>query len=125
MGRLGCSNHPVWRVARARQIARDNGWTGYTALQLRHSYLQPRPGMPVPDQSHRFGRVTDEVIDYVNSEPYLSLWVYTALLNGSYSRPERPLPDVYDRPGPSRRPAALDKVAGELGVSRTRSSLPG
>jgi aryl-alcohol dehydrogenase-like predicted oxidoreductase len=123
VGRLGCSNHPVWRVERARQIAKDNSWTGYTALQLRHSYLQPRPGVPVPDQSHRFGWVTDEVIDYVGSEPELSLWVYTALLNGSYSRPDRTLPDAYDHPGTTRRLAALDTVAGELGVSRTQVVL--
>ncbi|GAA2346209.1 aldo/keto reductase [Streptomyces cuspidosporus] len=123
VGRLGCSNHPVWRVERARQTARDHGWAKYTALQLRHSYLQPRPGAPVPDQSHRFGWVTDEVIDYVDSEPDLSLWAYTALLNGSYSRPDRPLPDAYDHPGTSRRLAALDTVAGELGVSRNQVVL--
>ncbi|MEU5642863.1 aldo/keto reductase [Streptomyces milbemycinicus] len=123
VGRLGCSNHPVWRVERARQIATANGWAGYTALQLRHSYLQPCPGAPVPDQSHRFGWVTDEVVDYVDSESDLSLWVYTALLNGSYSRPDRPLLDAYDHPGTTRRLAALDKVAGELGVSRNQIVL--
>ncbi|GAA4315843.1 aldo/keto reductase [Streptomyces venetus] len=123
VGRLGCSNHPVWRVERARQTARDNGWAGYTALQLRHSYLQPRPGVPVPGQDHRFGWVTEEVIDYVDSEPDLSLWVYTALLHGLYSRPDQPLPDAYDHPGTSRRLAALDKVAGDLGVSRNQVVL--
>jgi Aldo/keto reductase family len=48
VGRLGCSNHPVWRLEQARQVAGANGWAEYTALQLRHSYLQPRPGAPVP-----------------------------------------------------------------------------
>ncbi|MEU0809558.1 aldo/keto reductase [Streptomyces sp. NPDC005970] len=123
VGRLGCSNHPVWRVERARRIAKDNGWAGYTALQLRHSYLQPHPGVPVPDQGHRFGWVTEEVIDYVDSEPDVSLWVYTALLNGFYTRPDRPLADAYDHPNTSRRLAALDKVAGELGVSRNQVVL--
>ncbi|GAA2275661.1 oxidoreductase [Streptomyces ruber] len=124
VGRLGCSNHPVWRVERARRIARENGWAGYSALQLRHSYLQPRPGVPVPGQNHRFGWVTDEVLDYVGSEPELSLWVYTALLYGFYSRPDgRALPEAYDHPGTVRRLAALDKVAGELGVSRNQVVL--
>lgn len=123
VGRLGCSNHPVWRVERARRIAKDNGWAGYTALQLRHSYLQPHPGVPVPDQGHRFGWVTEEVVDYVDSEPDVSLWVYTALLNGFYTRPDRPLADAYDHPNTSRRLAALDKVAGELGVSRNQVVL--
>ncbi|WP_320772711.1 aldo/keto reductase [Streptomyces sp. CRN 30] len=124
VGRVGCSNHPVWRVERARQIARRNGWAGFSALQLRHSYLQPRPGIPVSGVNHRFAWVTDEVVDYVDSEPELDLWVYTALLNGFYGRPEeRPLPGAYDHPGTPRRLAALDKVAGELGVSRNQVVL--
>ncbi|XVQ90137.1 aldo/keto reductase [Microbispora siamensis] len=41
--RLGTSNHALWRVERARNIAQANGWPGYTALQLRHSYAQPAP----------------------------------------------------------------------------------
>ncbi|MFD7707890.1 aldo/keto reductase [Streptomyces sp. NPDC059785] len=118
VGRLGCSNHPVWRVERSRRTAQENGWTGYTALQLRHSYLQPRPGVPVPGEDHRFGWVTEEVTDYVDSHPDLSLWVYTALLYGFYDNPARELPEAYDHPGTTRRLAALTKVAAELGVSR-------
>ncbi|ACZ86254.1 aldo/keto reductase [Streptosporangium roseum] len=123
VGRLGCSNHPLWRVERARQIARGNGWAGYTALQLRHSYLQPRPGASVPGQDHRFGWVTDEIVDYVQSDPELSLWAYTALLGGAYTRPDRPLPEAYDHPGTTRRLAALARVARELGVSRNQVVL--
>jgi hypothetical protein len=42
----------------------SNGWAGYRALQLRYSYLQPRPGVTVPEQAAvRFGWVTDETID--------------------------------------------------------------
>ncbi|GAA3163388.1 aldo/keto reductase [Planomonospora alba] len=121
--RLGCSNHPLWRVERARQIAWRGGLPGYTALQLRHSYVQPRPGASVPDQGHRFGWVTDEVVDYVHSDPGLSLWVYTALLNGAYTRADRPLADAYDHPGTTRRLAALARVADELGVSRNQVVL--
>ncbi|MFE9955163.1 hypothetical protein [Micromonospora sp. NPDC005299] len=92
VGRLGASNHALWRVERARGVARANGWSGYTALQLRHPYLKPRPDASVPDQGHRFGWVTDEVLDYVSSDRELTLWAYTPLLNGSYTRDERPLP---------------------------------
>ncbi|WP_406311720.1 aldo/keto reductase [Streptosporangium sp. NBC_01639] len=117
VGRLGCSNHPTWRVERARQIARSNGWAGYTALQLRHSYLKPRPDTPVPGHDHRFGWATDEVVDYVHSDPELTLWAYTALLNGAYTRADRPLPEAYRHPATTRRMAVLTEVAGELGVS--------
>lgn len=122
VGRLGCSNHPVWRVERARRIARDHGWAEYTALQLRHSYLRPRPGAPVPDQGHRFGWVSEEVLDYVHSEG-LELWAYTALLNGAYVRPDRTLAEAYEHVGNDRRRAALDQVAGELGATRNQVVL--
>ncbi|MGI5162369.1 aldo/keto reductase [Microbispora sp. CA-102843] len=123
VARLGASNHPLWRVERARNIAQANGWPSYTALQLRHSYLSPRPGAHVPDQSHRFGWVTDETLDYVASHPELALWAYTPLLNGSYARDDRRLSEAYDHPGTSRRLAVLTEVAAELGVSRNQVVL--
>ncbi|GAA3597820.1 aldo/keto reductase [Nonomuraea rosea] len=123
VGRLGASNHPLWRVERARGIAQANGWPGYTALQLSHSYLSPRPGAPVPGQSHRFGWVTDEILDYADAERDLALWAYTPLLNGSYTRDDRPLAEAYDHPGTARRLAVLTEVAGELGVTRNQVVL--
>ncbi|MGP4110278.1 aldo/keto reductase [Streptomyces sp. 4N509B] len=119
VARLGASNHPLWRVERARRLAAAQGWADYTALQLRHSYLAPRPGAPVPDQGHRFGWVTDETLDYVQSEPGMSLWAYTALLNGAYTRPERAaaLADAFRHVGNERRLAALARVADDLGVT--------
>ncbi|WP_144124319.1 aldo/keto reductase [Catellatospora sichuanensis] len=123
VGRLGASNHPVWRVERARRIADVSATAGYSALQLRHSYVYPRPWATVPDQGHRFGWVTDEVLDYVAAEPSMSLWAYTALLNGAYTRDDRPLHEVYDHPGTARRLAALAEVARELGVSRNEVVL--
>jgi aryl-alcohol dehydrogenase-like predicted oxidoreductase len=121
VGRLGCSNQPLWRVERARQVARANRWAEYTALQLRHSYLQPRPGAPVTG-TIRFGWVTDEALDYVQAHPALSLWAYTPLLGGAYVRPER-LPEAYQHPGTTRRLAALDAVAAELGATRNQVVL--
>jgi aryl-alcohol dehydrogenase-like predicted oxidoreductase len=122
--RVGCSNHPVWRVERAREIARVNGRAGYTALQLRYSYLQPRPGVTLPEQSAvRFGWVTDEIIDYVQSNPRLSLWAYTPLLRGAYTRTDRPLPEAYQHPGTSRRLEALAAVAQQTGATRNQVVL--
>jgi aryl-alcohol dehydrogenase-like predicted oxidoreductase len=123
VGRLGASNHPLWRVERARGVARANGWPGYSALQLRHSYIAPRPGATVPDQGHRFGWVTDEILDYVGSDRELALWVYTPLINGSYTRDDRPLPEAYDHPGTTRRLAVLNEVASEVGATRNQVVL--
>lgn len=115
VGQVGASNHPAWRVERARRLARDRGVSGYTALQLRHSYVQPRPGASLPDTGHQL--VSAEILDYVSSEGDLALWVYTPLINGSYTRPDRPLPEAYDHPGTTRRLAALGAVAREIGAT--------
>ncbi|WP_026411031.1 aldo/keto reductase [Actinomadura oligospora] len=123
VGRLGASNLALWRVERSRRIAEANGWTGYTALQLRHSYLRPRPGAPVPDHNHRLGWVTDETLDYVGAERDLAVWAYTPLLSGAYTRDDRPLSEAYDHPGTTRRLAALAKAADDLGVTRNEVVL--
>src|SRR5690606_16336585 len=86
VGLLGASNHRAWRVERARTLARDQGVAGYEALQLRRSYVSPRPDAPVPDEGHMF---TDEdSLDMVASEG-LPLWVYSPLLQGAFVRPDR------------------------------------
>lgn len=119
--RLGASNHRAWAMERARQLARERGVAGYTALQLRYSYVQPRPGAPLPDAGHQL--MTAESLDYVHHEKDVALWAYTSLMNGSYTRSERPFPDVYEHPGNARRLAVLGEVAAELGVTRNQVVL--
>ncbi|MEV4756353.1 aldo/keto reductase [Micromonospora sp. NPDC049559] len=118
--RLGASNHAAWRVERARRLAADRGIAGYTALQLRHSYVQPRPGARLPDSGHQL--LSPEAADYAREEG-LDLWVYTPLINGGYTRADRPLPEAYDHPGTARRLAVLAEVADELGVTRNQVVL--
>ncbi|MGX6601245.1 aldo/keto reductase [Micromonosporaceae bacterium Da 78-11] len=120
-GRLGASNYPTWRIERARRIADRLGVTGFSALQLRHSYLQPRPGAPLTSWSHR--QITPETLDYVRSEPGLDVWAYTTLIGGGYERADRPLEEAYDHPGTTRRLAVLAEVARELGVTRNQVVL--
>ncbi|MEU0845732.1 aldo/keto reductase [Streptomyces sp. NPDC005962] len=122
VGRLGCSNYPVWQIERARQIARARGGAGFTAVQQHHTYLQPRPATR-PLVSHRFGMVTDEVIHYLEHHPDIALWAYTPLLSGRYTRPDRPLPEEYDHRGTARRLATLDEIAAETGTNRNRVVL--
>jgi aryl-alcohol dehydrogenase-like predicted oxidoreductase len=120
VGRLGASNHATWRVEQARAAARSLGVAGYTALQLRYSYVVPRPGVRVHGQ--RFGSVSDETLDYAASE-HLDIWAYTTLLEGAYVRADRPLPEGYDHPGTTRRLAVLGEVAAERGVTRNQVVL--
>ena len=116
VGRLGHSNTALWRTERARTLAAAQGVAGPTALQLRYSYLQPRP--LEQEGAHRFGRLTDDALDYAATEPDVMLWAYSPLLTGAYERADH-LPEVYDHPGTDRRWAALTTAAAELGVSRS------
>jgi aryl-alcohol dehydrogenase-like predicted oxidoreductase len=104
-GRIGTSNHPAWRVERAR------------ALQHSRTYLQTRPGIRPPGQDHRFGVLDDELLDLATSEG-LEVWAYTPLLSGAYDNPTKPIPEQYDHPGTIRRLAVLDEAATETGLSR-------
>lgn len=119
--RLGASNHRSWAMERARQLAHARGLAGYTALQLRYSYVQPRPGAPLPDAGHQLA--SPDSLDYVRHDKELALWAYTSLLNGGYTRPERPLPEVYEHAGTARRLAVLGEVAEQLGATRNQVVL--
>ncbi|WP_283137408.1 aldo/keto reductase [Rhizohabitans arisaemae] len=112
---LGASNHRTWLVERARAYSAAQGRTGYTNLQLRHSYIRPRPGAALPEGA--VGQVGEETLDYVRHEPDLVLWVYTSLISGAYTRRDRPLPEAYDHPGTTRRLALLRDLSAELGVT--------
>ncbi|NRQ33282.1 aldo/keto reductase [Nonomuraea sp. NN258] len=110
---IGASNLPTWRLERARAISAANGWLPYTHLQLRHTYLRPRPNTRPVESAHQL--VSDETLDYVASEPGVTLWLYNTLMAGAYTgRADRPIPEIYDHPGTTRRLAVLHEVAAEL-----------
>ena len=121
--RLGVSNHPTWRVEQGRAIAERLGVEPWTALQLTTSYVEPRPGAQVPGKDHRFGFVSDETVDYLDTHPEMDLWVYSPLVQGSFDRADRPFPDAYDHAGTTERLAALTRVAEARGVPRSQVVL--
>jgi aryl-alcohol dehydrogenase-like predicted oxidoreductase len=121
--RLGVSNHPTWRVEEARSIAARLGVEPYTALQLTTSYVEPRPGEQVPGKDHRFGFVTDETVDYLDTHPGIDLWVYSPLVQGSFDRADRPFPDAYDHRGTTSRLAALNILARDRRVPASQLVL--
>ncbi|WP_412742756.1 aldo/keto reductase [Krasilnikovia sp. MM14-A1004] len=119
--RLGASNTPAWRVERARALAATRHVPGWTALQLRYSYVQPRPGALLAATSHRLAM--PETLDYVRADPTLDLWAYSTLMNGGYGRADRPLEEAYEHPGTTRRLAVLAETARESGVTRNQVVL--
>jgi aryl-alcohol dehydrogenase-like predicted oxidoreductase len=112
--RIGAANHAAWRVERARSLAREQRVEPWTALQLRHSLIQPRPLTPLAEAGHRL--LTAEDLDLARSEG-LAVWSYSSLIWGSYERADKPLPQTYDHPGTTRVLAVLDDVAEELSVT--------
>jgi len=118
--RVGAANHPAWRVERARALAREQGVEPWTALQLRHSLVQPRPLTPLAEAGHRL--LTAEDLDLARSEG-LAVWSYSSPMWGSYVRPDKPLPPTYDHPGTTRVLAVLDEIAAEVSATRNQVVL--
>jgi aryl-alcohol dehydrogenase-like predicted oxidoreductase len=110
---VGCSNHPVDLLRRERSLAADEGLAPFRVIQQRHTYLRPRPDAVFGVQEY----VTGGLLDYVADQPDLSLLAYSILLNGAYTRPDRPFPEQYDRPDAARRLAVLHEVAAEAGAT--------
>ncbi|MFC0673864.1 aldo/keto reductase [Brachybacterium hainanense] len=117
VARVGASNHPAWRVERARAHAASLGTVPIDALQLSATYLRPRPGAQPAGNVHPAGVLSDEQRDYARTHR-LEVWAYTALLGGAYDREDRPIDPVFEHPGSQRRLAALTEVAGATGSSR-------
>jgi aryl-alcohol dehydrogenase-like predicted oxidoreductase len=115
--RVGASNHPAWRVERARAHARAIGSVPIDAFQLQSTYLQGRPGTRPPGIVHRFGVLSDEQRDFAEANG-LELWAYTPLLSGAYDNPAKPLPEVYAHPGTDARLRVLDEIAAERDAGR-------
>ena len=86
------------------------------------SYVDPRPGAQVPGKDHRFGFVSDETVDYLDTHPELDLWVYSPLVQGSFDRADRRSP----RPTTTRAPprgSPPGRVAESLGVPASQVVL--
>ena len=117
VSRVGASNHPAWRIERARAHAKRIGSIPIDAFQLNSTYLRTRPGTRPPGVAHPFGVLSDEQRDFAETNG-LETWAYTPLLSGAYDNPSKPVPEVYDHPGSTRRLAVLDEVARERGLGR-------
>jgi aryl-alcohol dehydrogenase-like predicted oxidoreductase len=109
VGLLGCSNTALWRVERARGIARAEGRPGYSCLQQRHTYL-----LPLPDRG-RHNVITEETLDYAESDG-LHLLAYSPLLQGRYAGRTWPGTE-YGHATNTQRLAVLNEVARDLGAS--------
>jgi aryl-alcohol dehydrogenase-like predicted oxidoreductase len=108
---LGASNFFAWRLARANTIAEVNGWTPFSCVQPRYSYL-------IPNRGADFGRqvpATDELVDYCDRND-LSIVPYSPLLKGCYGREDRPIPEGYVNTENRLKMDAVRELAESNGV---------
>ncbi|MCX5397735.1 aldo/keto reductase [Streptomyces sp. NBC_00102] len=113
VGMAGVSNLTAERLRTGEETATALGLPGAVALQQRHTYLRPLPGTDFGVQRY----ADDAVLAEVRRRPGLTLLAYTALLDGAYSNPAKPLPAPYDHPVSHRQLAALRQVAAESGAT--------
>ena len=120
--RIGLSNHPAWYAAAANVHAQQRSAARFSALQLRESYLHPRPDVQVEGEDHPHGMMTIESKDLAE-RCGLDLWAYTPLLTGAYEHPERPLPEAYRHPGTDNRLTVLRRWSDSLAMKPSQVVL--
>ncbi|MCD4687100.1 MAG: aldo/keto reductase [Anaerolineae bacterium] len=112
---IGASNYLAYRLERARAVAKRHGFSRFCCVQQRHTYLRPRHGQKVVEPQEY---VNDEVQDFVRTHKRnFTLLPYSVLLNGAYTRPDRPLPSAYAGADSEARLDVLRAVAAETGAT--------
>ncbi len=112
---IGASNLKGWRIAEANTVSKLNQWAGYSVVQQRHTYLRPRHGADFGPQIC----INDDLKAY-SSARSIALVGYSVLLQGAYTREDRPVPAQYAGPEADDRLAALKAVADEVGATMSQ-----
>jgi aryl-alcohol dehydrogenase-like predicted oxidoreductase len=107
---LGASNYDTWRLAEANMTAQANGYTPYTVMQQRMTYLYPRfDAAP----KHAFNEsVNRERLRFL-CDKNMPLVAYSCLCKGAYENPDR-MPDEYTA---GTRLPLIREMAAQKGVS--------
>ena len=108
---IGASNLKVWRIAEANTVSRHQGWARYSVVEQRYTYLRPRHGADFGPQVC----ITEDLKDYCRARG-LTLVGYSVLLQGAYTRADRPVPAQHAGPDSDLRLAVLRQVAHEVGA---------
>jgi aryl-alcohol dehydrogenase-like predicted oxidoreductase len=115
---LGASNLATWRVAEANQISRGHGWAEYSVVEQRYTYLRPRHDADFGPQIF----ISEEMKDFARVHG-IALVGYSILLQGAYTRADRPMPAQFAGPDSDQRLAALREVAAEVGCTPSQAII--
>ena len=83
---IGCSNYRTWRLERAINISKINGWSEYCCIQKLHTYLRPIPRATSIYSKTSKRYADDELLDYCIKNKDVSLLAYSPTLLGLYNR---------------------------------------
>lgn len=89
---IACSNMSAWRLVKAKEISRREGWSEFVGIQNWFSYLQPRHNADLWVQKF----VDDELLDYCRTEQDVTILPYTSTLGGLYA-----WDSIYDKNHPA------------------------
>ncbi len=109
---LGASNLWIWRVAEANRLASLKGFTPYGVVEQRYTYFRPRHGADFGPQIW----LNEDMKRYC-AHHGLTLIGYSILLQGAYTRADRPVPAQFAGPEADERMEALKSVAAEIGAT--------
>ncbi len=121
------SNYLAWRLADTdaiaqrlgcAEIAAKNGWSSFTCVEQRSTYLRPNPGADFSPQQI----IERNLMSYYDARGKTML-PYTPLLRGAYVRSDRPIPSPYRGPDTDARLGVLQEVARELGATANQVVL--
>ncbi len=83
---LGASNFDTWRLAEANMLANANGWTPYTAMQQKFSYLHAAASVA---PKYKFNEIVNRERLRFMCDKNMPLISYSCLCKGAYEKPER------------------------------------
>lgn len=112
---IGASNLPVWRIVEANTVSGLQGYSPYAVVEQRHTYFRPRHGADFGPQIC----INPELREYSRARG-VTLVAYSVLLQGAYTRADRPIPAQYAGPDADARLAVLGEVADEVGATRNQ-----
>lgn len=110
------SNLDDGRLTEALRAAGDG--PRYVALQNRFTLLSPDPDADLGPQV-----LLDDDVQRVCTTEQVAMVAYSTLLEGAYTRADRPVPADYGRPGTARALATLTEVADQHGLDAGQTVL--
>lgn len=106
---IGASNLRGWRIAEANLLSQLKGWSPYVAIEQRYTYLRPRHGASFGPQLWM-----ENGVRHYSRAHGLTAVGYSILLQGTYTRDDRPVPQQFAGPDTDERLTVLRDVAAEV-----------